>query len=114
MEVHDELWGEDCGEYTELRRTLAVWGRTVAGKWLTRDDARCSFGEEDIDVLVENDGYLFVSAQGREQVVDRLAKAFPGADIHYYSDDDDDGELDVAEIAPIFEVEFPAGRTETD
>lgn len=38
-------------------------------------------------MLVENDGYLFVSDEGRQQEVDRLAEAFPGADIRYCAGD---------------------------
>ncbi|AGP54382.1 hypothetical protein [Streptomyces rapamycinicus] len=116
VEVYDELWGVDRGEYTEFGRTLAVWGRTASGAWLTRGDARCSFTEDHVDVLVESDGSVFVSDEGRQQVCDRLAEAFPDADIHYYSADDgeDDGELDVAGTAPIFEVEFAVGRLQTD
>ncbi|MEU8143211.1 hypothetical protein [Nonomuraea sp. NPDC048901] len=107
IEVHDEVWGEDHGDTVEFGLTVAAWGRTAAGHWLTRDDARSALHEEDIDVLMENDGSAFISEEGKEQVVDRLAQAFPGSEVHYYSDDEEDGgELDVAGKAPIFEVEF--------
>ncbi|MFG2631151.1 hypothetical protein [Streptomyces sp. NPDC048473] len=116
VEIHDEVWGEDCGQHTELGRTVSVWGRTASGAWLTRDDARCSLGEEDIDVLVENDGFLFITVEGVEQLVERVATAFPGAGVHYYSEDEGDveGELDVAGVAPVFEIEYLMGRVKVN
>jgi hypothetical protein len=108
VEVYDEQWGVDHDGYTEFGRTLTVLGRTASGAWLTREDARCSLDKDDIDVLVENDGSVFVSEDGRQHVVDRLAEAFPGAGIHYY-EEPDDGELYLPEAVTIFEVEFSEG-----
>jgi hypothetical protein len=115
VEVYDELWGEDQGGDTVFGRTLTVWGRDASGTWLTRDDAQCSFTEAHVEVLSEGDGFVFVSDEGRRRAVDRLAEAFPGAEVHYYcADDGEDGELDVAAATSIFELEFTIGALQTD
>ncbi|MDA2812740.1 hypothetical protein O4J56_18995 [Nocardiopsis sp. RSe5-2] len=110
VEIHDELWGEGDGPEpeTELNRTISVWGRAASGVWLTPEDAQCSLVEEDIEVLMENDGFLFVSLDGREQLVEQVSAAFPGADVRYFSEDEDgeDRELDVAGVAPVFQIEY--------
>lgn len=107
IEVYDEVWGEDCRDFVQYGLTLTAWGCTAAGSWLTRDDARREFREEDVDVLVENDGSPFISEEGKEQVVGWLAETYPGSDVCYYSGDEQgEGKLDVAGKTPIFEVEF--------
>jgi len=114
IEVHDELWGEDQDGETEFGRTLSVWGRTASGTWLSPDDARGDLNAEDVDILVENDGSISVSSDGQDWVVNRLAEAFPGAEIHYYDDLVDEGELDVTGVRPVFEIEWLMGRLATD
>ncbi|MER7077158.1 hypothetical protein SAMN02982929_06632 [Saccharopolyspora kobensis] len=108
VEIYDEVWSEPDGPETELNRTVSVWGRAASGAWLTREDAQCPLVEEDIDVLMENDGYLFLSEEGKEQPVEQVSAAFPGADVRYYSEDEDEeaGELDVAGVTPVFELEY--------
>ncbi|MBD3006454.1 hypothetical protein [Streptomyces sp. 5-10] len=108
VEIYDEVWGEGDKPETELNRTVSVWGRAASGAWLTREDAQCPLVEEDIEVLIENDGYLFLSLEGIEQLVEQVSVAFPGADVRYYADDgaEEDGELDVTGVAPVFEVEY--------
>ena len=107
IEVHDESWGEDRDGDVEFGLTLSVFGRTADGTWLGRDDARCDLSAADIDILMENDGSIFVSMDGQEHVVDRLAEAFPGADVHYLENEEThEGELDVTGVRPIFEIEL--------
>ncbi|WP_275561310.1 hypothetical protein [Streptomyces sp. 5-6(2022)] len=108
VEIYDEVWGEGDKPETELNRTVSVWGRAASGAWLTREDAQCPLVEEDIEVLIENDGYLFLSLEGIEQLVEQVSAAFPGADVRYFADDgaEEDGELDVTGVAPVFEVEY--------
>lgn len=118
VEIYDEVWGEDRGQHTELSRTVSVWGRTASGAWLTRDDARRPLGEEDIDILVEDDGSMFITDEGVERLIAQVGTAFPGAVVRYYSEDegegDELGELDVTGVAPVFEIEYPMGHVLRD
>ncbi|MEU9111786.1 hypothetical protein AB0D04_08360 [Streptomyces sp. NPDC048483] len=103
VEFCQEEWGADGTHGL----TLAVWGRTAEGRWLTGADARRSLaGLEDIDLLAENCGCLFVSEDGRQDAADLLATAFPGADVRCYEADEEPGQqLGATGASPLWEHE---------
>ncbi|MFJ9854578.1 hypothetical protein [Streptomyces sp. NPDC101150] len=103
IEFCEDGWAGDG----KVALTLAVRGRTAQGRWLTEADARCSLaGLEDVELLAENCGCLFVSEDGRQEATDLLAAAFPGAGIHCYELGEEAGRaLEATGASPLWECD---------
>ncbi|WP_310719409.1 hypothetical protein [Streptomyces lydicus] len=101
-------WGTD----ETMGLTLSVWGRAAHGRRFTEADAqRPLAGLQDIDLLVENCGCPFVSEDGKQEAIDLLAAAFPGAEIRCYEPSEaDEGGLEAAGASLLWEHEITWAR----